>query len=374
VLDAVGAPSAHIAGWSMGGMIVQAMAIRHPERVLSMTSVMSAPGPIEGERDPDVTAVFTAPAGRTREEAAERHLAGLRAWGSPACYDVARITADAHAAYDRASQGQAAQLAPADVHEAHVELTAADQSFEKNGDTQETRDLAYAAKRKAELADVRAVATAAAKQQADAQAQLQQLEDQQVRLTSAELSTAQQQLATQGLALATAEQQRADAERRARQASADLARIASVKQEPRGMVITLSGGVLFTSAKSDLLPQAQAKLSEVADVLTRQDKDSKIVVQGYTDSQGSTSFNQELSQRRADAVRTYLVSHGMAADRITAQGFGPGNPVADNASPEGRADNRRVEIVVQPATTSPKRVATMRSSRRSRGRAPARNR
>jgi len=260
---------------------------------------------------------------------------------------------DAHAAYDRASQGQAAQLAPADVHEAHVELTAADQSFEKNGDTQETRDLAYAAKRKAELADVRAVATAAAKQQADAQAQLQQLEDQQVRLTSAELSTAQQQLATQGLALATAEQQRADAERRARQASADLARIASVKQEPRGMVITLSGGVLFTSAKSDLLPQAQAKLSEVADVLTRQDKDSKIVVQGYTDSQGSTSFNQELSQRRADAVRTYLVSHGMAADRITAQGFGPGNPVADNASPEGRADNRRVEIVVQPATTSP---------------------
>jgi outer membrane protein OmpA-like peptidoglycan-associated protein len=76
-------------------------------------------------------------------------------------------------------------------------------------------------------------------------------------------------------------------------------------------------------------------------------------VQGYTDSQGSTSFNQELSQRRADAVRTYLVSHGMAADRITAQGFGPGNPVADNASPEGRADNRRVEIVVQPATTSP---------------------
>jgi outer membrane protein OmpA-like peptidoglycan-associated protein len=234
-----------------------------------------------------------------------------------------------------------------------VELTAADQSFEKNGDTQETRDLAYAAKRKAELADVRAVATAAAKQQADAQAQLQQLEDQQVRLTSAELSTAQQQLATQGLALATAEQQRADAERRARQASADLARIASVKQEPRGMVITLSGGVLFTSAKSDLLPQAQAKLSEVADVLTRQDKDSKIVVQGYTDSQGSTSFNQELSQRRADAVRTYLVSHGMAADRITAQGFGPGNPVADNASPEGRADNRRVEIVVQPATTSP---------------------
>ena len=101
VLDAVGARTAHLAGWSMGGMIVQAMAIRHPERVLSMTSVMSAPGAIPGERDPDVIAAFSAPPATTRDEAAERHLRGLRAWGSPASYDVERITADAHAAYDR---------------------------------------------------------------------------------------------------------------------------------------------------------------------------------------------------------------------------------------------------------------------------------
>jgi pimeloyl-ACP methyl ester carboxylesterase len=101
VLDAVGAAGAHIAGWSMGGMIVQAMALKHPERILSMTSVMSAPGPMTGEREPDVAAAFMAPPATTRDEAAERHLAGLRAWGSPACYDVDRITADAHAAYDR---------------------------------------------------------------------------------------------------------------------------------------------------------------------------------------------------------------------------------------------------------------------------------
>src|SRR6516162_5831499 len=92
VLDAVGEREAHIAGWSMGGMIVQAMAIAHPERVLSMTSVMSAPGPLTGERDPDVVAAFMAPPATTRDEAAERHLAGLRAWGSPASYDVDRIT------------------------------------------------------------------------------------------------------------------------------------------------------------------------------------------------------------------------------------------------------------------------------------------
>lgn len=101
VLDAVGAETAHIAGWSMGGMIVQAMALANPDRVLSLTSVMSAPGPLTGERDPEVTAAFSAPPATTREEAAERHLAGLRAWGSPACLDVERITADAYAAFDR---------------------------------------------------------------------------------------------------------------------------------------------------------------------------------------------------------------------------------------------------------------------------------
>src|SRR5437763_10984622 len=101
VLDAIGVRSAHVAGWSMGGMIVQAMALKRPDRIVSMTSVMSAPGPITGERDPDVVAAFMAPAATTRDEAAERHLAGLRAWGSPASYDVDRITADAHAAFDR---------------------------------------------------------------------------------------------------------------------------------------------------------------------------------------------------------------------------------------------------------------------------------
>jgi pimeloyl-ACP methyl ester carboxylesterase len=101
VLDAIGAGSAHIAGWSMGGMIVQAMAIHDPDRILSMTSVMSAPGALTGQRDADVVAVFTAAPAVTREEAADRHLAGLRAWGSPACMDVERITEDAYAAYDR---------------------------------------------------------------------------------------------------------------------------------------------------------------------------------------------------------------------------------------------------------------------------------
>jgi outer membrane protein OmpA-like peptidoglycan-associated protein len=262
---------------------------------------------------------------------------------------------DARASYDRASNGLAAQLAPADLHIAHDQLAVAERSWKDDGDTRETRDLAYTADRKARLAEARARTIAIRQQQTEATAEVDHMKDEKVRTTSAQLDAAQQQLAVQNQALVNADQRAADAEQRARdaekraqQASADLARIASVKQEPRGMVITLSGAVLFVSGKSDLLAPAQAKLSEVANVLTKQDPDSKIVVQGYTDSQGGEAFNLELSRHRAESVRSYLVSHGIAADRVVAEGYGPAKPVADNASPEGRADNRRVEIVVQP--------------------------
>lgn len=74
----------------------------------------------------------------------------------------------------------------------------------------------------------------------------------------------------------------------------------------------------------------------------------KIVVEGHTDSQGSDSSNQALSERRAQAVVSFLVSRGVSAEQIRAQGLGESRPIADNNSPEGRANNRRVEIVIQP--------------------------
>jgi outer membrane protein OmpA-like peptidoglycan-associated protein len=98
---------------------------------------------------------------------------------------------------------------------------------------------------------------------------------------------------------------------------------------------------------SDLIPQADAKLSAVADVLSKQDGASKFRVEGYTDSRGDPAANDDLSRRRADIVRAYLVSRGIAPERITAEGLGATNPVADNALIEGRAANRRVEIIIQ---------------------------
>jgi len=255
----------------------------------------------------------------------------------------------ARANYARASQGPAPRLAPADLDNAKKTLDQAEASFKEDGDTAETKDIAYAAARHAEIAESRARAMEANQLKDQTNASTRANEVNQAQVTSAELVKTKGQLATQGQALATERERREEADRRAAQAAADLAKFASVKQDPvRGMVITLSGAVLFESAKWMLLPGAQTKLNEVADALTKQDKDSSIVVEGHTDSQGKDAMNQELSQKRAESVRTYLVSRGIAADRVTATGFGPTRSIADNASPEGRANNRRVEIVVKP--------------------------
>jgi len=76
------------------------------------------------------------------------------------------------------------------------------------------------------------------------------------------------------------------------------------------------------------------------------------VVEGHTDAKGSETYNLDLSARRAEAVRSYLVSQGVDQSRVSSQGLGFARPIADNKSAEGRANNRRVEIVVQPSQGS----------------------
>jgi len=219
----------------------------------------------------------------------------------------------ARSAYQYASAGLAAQLVPAELHIAREALDLAEKSFEENSDSYETRDLAYVAQRKAELAEALASTAAdkAAKDKADADFLAKQT--QVVKDTKADLAAA-------------------------------LAALAA-KEEARGTVITLSGSVLFESAQSTLLPSARSKLDEVSNALAAVGE-RNVIIEGHTDSQGADSYNQDLSQRRADAVRNYLLQRGQPADRIQAQGMGEGSPIADNGSPEGRANNRRVEIVI----------------------------
>jgi outer membrane protein OmpA-like peptidoglycan-associated protein len=263
--------------------------------------------------------------------------------------------ASARSVYDRAAVGPAASLNPTDLHTAKESLDAANQSFEEEGDSQKTRDLGYTAERHAETAESRARTMQAEAEAKQIIEQMHATTATQSKMTSEELARVNQELASkdhalvaQGAVLQGEVKRRQDAEKRAAQAAADIAKFASVKQETRGMVITLSGSVLFTSGKSDLLPSAQVKLNDIAKALTEQDPESTMVVEGHTDAQGAAEFNQKLSRERAQSVRDYLVSRGVAADRITAEGFGPSRTVGDNATAEGRANNRRVEIVVKP--------------------------
>lgn len=332
---------------------------------------------------------------------------------------------NARSAYQIASEGQAARLAPVELHKAQQALDRAEQSFQKEPDSTVTKDLAYVAQRKAELARAAGImaADASRKDSADATFQSEQTEivkqgkqdlrdanqrtidaqseiDKQTALreakarSDAEFQRQQAQTALQTkqdlsdarertaqaqneLALQQAEtankakqdlkdsEQRAadariqeienankakqdlkDSEQRTADARAELARLATVKEEERGLVVTLSGGVLFRSAESTLMPSAKVKLDSVTQALLSV-RERNVIVEGHTDSQGADSFNQGLSQRRADTVRDYIVQRGYPADRIRSRGMGEGSPIAKNTSAEGRANNRRVEIVIE---------------------------
>jgi len=262
---------------------------------------------------------------------------------------------NARTAYATAADGPAKVHTPAELHVAMESLGRAEKAFKKDGDTVLVRDQAYIAQRKSELAVTLARTEMLRKGiHADGQ-ETAQLKDADAARTKAALADTRDALSAQKTAGAATEQElaaerkrRADAEARAALATADLARLASVKQEDRGTVITLSGSVLFASNKFALLPAAQAKLSQVAEALLKGDPDATYVVEGHTDSQGKAGANQELSVNRANSVREYLVSHGIASDRITSSGHGPDRPIADNRTAENRANNRRVEIVVKP--------------------------
>lgn len=309
---------------------------------------------------------------------------------------------DARLAYRHASTGAAVQLAPADLHVAEEALARAEKSFADDPKTFGTRDLAYVAQRKAQMADAQAAIAEQSRSKAGAdkdfvatqgtilkdktealaksrtaleesertgQATATQLTAEQQARLEAERKTADQEAVTRAqaqtldqtrTALAVSEQgaqataaqlqaeqqARQAAEKKATEAQAALASLAALKEEARGMVITLSGSVLFRTDEATLMPGAETRLDQVADALAGS-TDRHVVVEGYTDAQGSDAYNVDLSQRRANAVRDYLVRRGYPADRIQARGLGKTSPIADNGTAEGRANNRRVEIVLE---------------------------
>ena len=257
---------------------------------------------------------------------------------------------NARAAYQDAVESPGASYAATDVYEAKKSLQRAEDYFQNEGDAQETRDLAYVAERMAIIAKSKGNNVIMLNQKQQALNDLEQWKAQQAIASRQQLGQAKDQLAQSQQQLESERQARVAAEQRTTDALTKL-RGMQTKEDQRGLVLTLTGGVLFATGKSELLPGAQKKLDDVIAAL--KDDPRSITIVGHTDSVGGEEKNMLLSQKRAEAVRRYLTTHGVNDDRVTAQGMGSTQPIADNKTADGRANNRRVEIILNGSAKTP---------------------
>jgi outer membrane protein OmpA-like peptidoglycan-associated protein len=123
----------------------------------------------------------------------------------------------------------------------------------------------------------------------------------------------------------------------------ELQRVADARRTESGILVNLSSSLVFSSDSAVVKPAAVEQLAQLGDVLARYPED-RIRIQGHTDSTGSWAHNEDLSLRRAEAVRDVLASRGVNPRQMLVEGVGPARPIADNATPQGRAANRRVEL------------------------------
>ena len=120
---------------------------------------------------------------------------------------------------------------------------------------------------------------------------------------------------------------------------------AKVERVGEGIKITFDSGILFDTNKSDLRAASMTEIQKMAEILKKY-PDTNVLVEGHTDASGSDAINNPLSQRRAQAVANYTISQGVDASRITTEGYGSTQPIADNTTEAGKQANRRVEIAI----------------------------
>jgi outer membrane protein OmpA-like peptidoglycan-associated protein len=241
------------------------------------------------------------------------------------------------------------QYAPEAFQKAQQSLTNA-QDVGKKGGRREQITYARAAVESAE--DARIITIRKKVEQDREQAQQAKMDAQQATL-AAQQSADQQALAraradaaaAQAQAQASAAQQATQQTEEMRERLKDqLNQVLATRETARGLIVNMSD-VLFDTGQYTLKPGAREKLAKVSGILLAY-PNLQLQVEGYTDNIGADDFNQKLSEERADAVRDYLTSQGVAHPNISATGYGKSDPVADNASSQGRAENRRVQLVV----------------------------
>ncbi len=276
---------------------------------------------------------------------------------------------EAHNAF-RIAQAAGADKYSADIMaKAAVDLQNADDIDQnKHGDRKMEITDARQVVQRAEDARINALRKEAAERQANMEIAQQQaqMQAQQAQLTAAQSQAAAEQ-ANAAKAQADAERARAEAEAaeaRARAAEAtkqanqsvqeanavreklkeQLNSVLQTTETARGLIVNMSD-VLFDTGKYTLKPDTKVALAKVSGILEAYPS-LKLQVEGYTDSVGSDEYNEKLSENRADSVKDFLVSQGVTMDNISAAGYGKSDPVADNSTAAGRAQNRRVQLVV----------------------------
>lgn len=125
----------------------------------------------------------------------------------------------------------------------------------------------------------------------------------------------------------------------------ELDRIAETKRTEQGLITKLKSDILFDTGKSNLKPQAQNNIAELAAIMKKY-PENVITVKGYTDTTGSNKVNQPLSEERAKAVKTKLIASGIPSDTVSSMGLGAANPIDSGTNAQALAKNRRVEIEI----------------------------
>ena len=230
-----------------------------------------------------------------------------------------------------------AQYDALDLQSARQDLAAAE-AANANRDEAQTDQMAYIAAQTARLAQARGAAKAYDARLAQGTAERDRIQAQ-ARSREANVAVAQRNAAVEQANAATVQSAQLQAEVDALKA----------KQTDRGLVLTL-GDVLFDTGRASLNPGAAMKLDRLAAFLNEH-PDRRVQIEGFTDSVGGDAYNQDLSERRAEAVKAALTMRGIDSSRIATEGYGKAYPVASNSDSGGRQLNRRVEVVIGNANT-----------------------
>lgn len=255
--------------------------------------------------------------------------------------EEARVMGVKQRAEDEAQAKAAADKLAAERREAQARSDA-EAEAKRRAEAEEAQRQAEAAKAEAERLKAQAeqAAQEAARQKEEAEKAKAEAIAQQQAL-AAETAKAQQAAAQSEQARQQAEKEKLDLRARLLQ---QLNAVLATRDTARGLIANMSD-VLFKTGRFELMPTARERLAKVSGIVLAYPS-LHLQVEGHTDSVGSDEYNQTLSEKRADAVRDFLVQQGVSAESIEARGFGKAVPIASNDTPEGRQQNRRVELVL----------------------------